>query len=472
MLLRTKFVGLVQGAIESPADPAPKSRPDTATQETVVAQDDSLFQIAAGQARRAFWLGASVIVVTVVVLTLWIVTAPIEAAIIGSGHVEVVDHRTTVQHQEGGIVASVHVHEGDQVKVGQVLIEIVDKSVESELAVVQSGLDAVRIRKSRLMAERALSRTPDFPEDLLHDGKPAVAAMIAAERESFQTNRAMLDIQLKLVDAQQSDARAEIAGLRREITQIQNAYDLLKNEIANAKRLVSQNYMTRNALSNLQREAADYRAQLENRRTQISRARKKIASLSVQKQEIRSNYVNQASQSLSDLEKEERRLFEQRRPLEDAVTRQSIRARVAGTVLAMEPLHPGSVLPPGGRILDIVPDEDQLVINARVAVGDIDEVSAGQIADIRFTAFPARRTPIVLGRVEHVSADRLYDKSTHQSYYEVEVSVDKESLKHARLPQLHPGMSATVFLRTHRRTMLDYILNPIIIFHEKSMRET
>ncbi len=471
MLLRTRIVAALPEKLRRKIPNRESARPDART-GSAASRDDATFAMAARQANRALWLGASVIVVTVAMLAAWVGVAPIEAAIVGAGHVEVVDHRTTVQHQEGGIVAAVHVREGERVRPGQVLIEIADKSAQAQLGVVQSALDSIRIRKARLTAERLRRRSVNFPPELRDSHDPALAPMIATERESFNANRMMLDTQLRLVDSQKADARAEITGLKREIAQIESAYGLLKAEISNARRLVAQNYMTRNALSKLQRQAADYRAQLENRRTQISRARKKISSLGVQKQQIWSNYVNQASQALAELEKEERRLSEQRRPLEDTVVRQRIKARIAGTVLAMEPLHPGSVLPPGGRILDIVPDEDELVINARVAVGDIDEVHAGQRADIRFTAFPARKTPIVLGRVEHVSADRLFDERTRQSYYEVEVSVDKKSLTEARLPPLYPGMSATVFMKTHKRTMLDYMLNPIIIFHEKSMRET
>jgi HlyD family type I secretion membrane fusion protein len=353
---------------------------------------------------------------------------------------------------------------------GTVLLEIVDRSVDAELGVVESSLNAIQIRKARLNAERALSHSISFSTD--RDEGSEIAAIIASERQSFQANRAMLNTQLQLIDSQKADARPEILGLKREVTQIKSAYDLLNNEIGNAERLVAKNYMAKNTLSTLRREAADYRAQLENRRTGISRAKKKINSLNVRKQEARANYVNLASQALTELENEERRLTEQRAPLEDAVVRQNVIARVAGTVLAMESIHPGSVLPPGGRILDIVPSQDQLMIGARVAISDIDEIHSGQSADIRFNAFPARQTPIVMGIVNHVSADRLIDESTGQSYFTVEVSVDKQSLLAANLPPLHPGMSANVFLKTQKRTVLDYLLNPVITFHEKSMRES
>ena len=431
---------------------------------------NALLSRAHRQARNATLFGLAVILASIGACSAWVAKAPIEGAIIGQGEVMVVDKRTTVQHREGGIVAKVHVREGDQVVPGTVLLEIVDRSVDSQLGVVQSGLNAIQIRKARLNAERSLSDSISFSSD--QKAGSEIAAIIASERQSFQSNRTMLNTQLQLIDSQKADARAEISGLKREVTQIKSAYDLLNNEIANAERLVAQNYMAKNTLSTLRREAADYRAQLENRRTGINRAQKKINSLNVRKQETRANYVNIASQALTELENEERRLMEQRTPLEDAVVRQNVTARVAGTVLAMESLHPGSVLPPGGRILDIVPSQDQLMIGARIAVSDIDEVHSGQSTDIRFNAFPARQTPVVLGTVNHVSADRLVDESTGQSYFTVEVSVDTASLVAANLPPLHPGMSANVFLKTQKRTVLDYLLNPVITFHEKAMRES
>ncbi len=425
------------------------------------------------QSLHALLLGMGVISITLTGVATWLVLAPIEGAVIGHGEVQVVNKRKTVQHQEGGIIAAVHVREGQQVASGDKLIELIDKSVESQLAVLQTRLNAVRVKKARLQAEQQMKKTFTFADDInsrIEDSK--LALVLSSEKQSFQAHRKILMTQLRLIDSQISDAESEIDGLTREIAQTRRAHALLKKEINNASQLMSQGFVTKNQVTRLKRSSADYKAQLENRRTQLTRAMKKIISFEIQKEEIRAHYVNAASETLATLESEEQSLQEQLTPLSDRLVRQSVRAPVAGKVLAMEPLHPGSVLASGGRILDIVPSEEILLVNARVALSDVDELYAGQQSEIRFTAFPTRKTPTVRGTVSHVSADRLIDKSNDQSFYEVEVAVDMTSLEQANLPQLHPGMPATVYTKTQKRTMLDYILDPLINFHEQAMRET
>lgn len=425
----------------------------------------------AKQTQMAILFGTAVIISSIASCTAWVSYAPLDAAIIGAGEVANIDRRTTVQHQEGGIVAGVLVREGDSVEKGAALIELVDKSLEADLAMVNSDLDKILIRKARYEAERNLQSKVTFPAILdLSDAQ--VANIVRTEEQGFISSRNLYNAQLDLVVSQQADLKAEIAGLKREITQLETAYNLLDAEIVNAQSLVQQNYLSRNALLSLQRESANYLAQLESKRTRINRAHQQIASLNLQKQEVRTAYIDRANQQLSELKNDERIIREKLAPLEDAVNRQVVTAGVAGRILAMESLHPGSVLSPGGRILDIVPDEDELIVSARINVADIDEVYPGQDADIRFNAFPARTTPVIVGSVRTVSADRLVDETNGQFYFSTEVRVKRESLESSQLPPLHPGMSATVFLKTQQRTMLDYFLSPIITFNEKSLRES
>lgn len=431
----------------------------------------SKFQEPVKQTSNAITFGILIIILAMAGCSTWMSVAPLEGAIIGVGEVTNLDRRTTIQHQEGGIVSEVLVREGDAVRSGTPLVELIDKSLDADLAMVNSDLDKILIRKARYEAERDLRETLDLPA-ALDITNPQVTNIVRTEEQGFSSSRKLYEAQQQLVVAQQSDLTAESTGLKREVTQLEKAYSLLEAEITNAESLVQQNYLSRNALLSLQRESADYLAQLESKRTRINRARKQIASLNLQKQEIRAAYIDRANQQLSELKNDERIVREKLSPLEDAVRRQIVTASISGRILAMESLHPGSVLPAGGRILDIVPDEDELVVNARISVADIDEVYPGQNADIRFSAFPARRTPVVLGNVKTVSADRLIDQNTGQSYFSTEIRVKRDSLEASQLPPLRPGMKATVFLKTQKRTALDYLLSPIITFNEKAMRES
>lgn len=428
---------------------------------------------ASRQLSSTVFLGFLVIVLSIAGIAAWASFAPIQGAIVANGEIQLQNKRTTVQHREGGIVASVHVREGQRVEKGEVLLEIVDKGVESELGVINTRLDAVRVKKARYLAEMKMQNTLAFPINLINrQGDPDLSAVMASERQSFAANRAMLMTQLRLIDSQIADADSEAQGLNREVGQIRSAAGLLGSEISNAKRLVSQGFLAKNALQQLRRTAAEYRADIENREMLITRAHKKGKSLAIQKEEARARYVNAASEGLAVLESEEKSLMQQLVPLKDAMVRQRVTASIAGTVLDMEPLHSGSVLARGDRLMDIVPERDQLMVVARIAVADIDEVHSQQVADIRFTAFPSRSTLLVKGTVNHVSADRLVDQRDQQPYFNAEVSVDMASLSEAGLPPLHPGMPATVFINTKERTLLDYLLHPVIQFHERAMRET
>lgn len=421
----------------------------------------------------ALLLGFFIITLSLVGVAGWVTFAPIQGAIVADGEIQLQNKRTTVQHREGGIVAAVHVREGQQVDKGQVLLEVVDKQVESELAVINTRLDAVRVKKARYNAEIALQNTLAFPTNLVNrQGDSDLAAVMASERQSFVANRAMLMTQRRLIDSQIADAEAEVLGLKREMGQIRSASGILSAEIRNAQSLVSQGFMAKNALQQLRRSGAEYRADIENRQTLITRAKKKATSLGIQKEEATARYVTAASEGLAALESEEKSLQQQLLPLQDAMVRQRVVAGLSGTVLDMEALHSGSVLARGARLMDIVPSRDQLMVVARIATADVDEIHAGQISDIRFTAFPARSTLLVEGEVNHVSADRLIDERNGEPYFNAEISVDMESLAQAELPQLHPGMPATTYIKTRERTVLDYLLDPVMQFRERAMRES
>lgn len=422
------------------------------------------------QSRRAIQIGIIVILTSIASCSAWITYAPLEGAVVGLGEVANLDHRTTIQHQEGGIISDVFVREGDSVQVGDPLVSLVDKSLEAQLGIVNSDLDKILIRKARYETERDLGDKIHFPA-VLNPDDPQVENIIRTEEQGFQSSKALYQAQLDLIASQQSDLKAEIAGLNREVIQINSAYELLNAEIANAQSLVQQNYLSRNALLSLQRESANYLAQLESKRTRINRAHKQIASLDLQKQEVKAGYIDNANQQLSELKNDERVVREKITPLKDSINRQYVTASVSGEILAMESLHRGSVLPAGGRILDIVPDEDDLIIKTRISISDIDEVYSGQDVDIRFNALPARKTPLVAGTVRNISADRLVEEHTGQPYFRADVSVTNAALEHAGIG-LHPGESATVFLKTQQRTMLDYFLSPIITFNEKTFRES
>ncbi|WP_127996249.1 HlyD family type I secretion periplasmic adaptor subunit [Piscinibacter defluvii] len=439
--------------------PAPTEPADLAAQWTAAA-------------RWAGWAGAASIVVAVAAMLAWAVWAPLGGAIVAMGLVKVDTNRKTVQHRDGGIVREILVREGERVKAGQTLVVLDDARIDSTLDQTSSQLDAFRIRQSRLDAERAMAPAWKLPETWRKRiGEPRLAEIVAREQALFTTRRAALDSQLRQLRDQIEEVKREIAARELEGTSVRSALAQMQEEVRLNEALAEQQFVNKTRVMALQRAASEYQMKQGENAAELSRAKRSATDLELRMSSLRDAYVQEATTELRDVNGKLIDLEEQLRSARDASTRKLITAPVAGRVVDLKLTTPGGTLGPRDPVLDIVPDDSPLIVDARVGVDAIGELRVGLPTDVRLTTYRQRNTPLIEGKVVYVSADSLVDRQTGAPYFVVHVELDRASLEHAGNPAVLPGMGAEVFVRTRERSAIDYLVEPLTNAMRRSMRE-
>ena len=408
--------------------------------------------------------GLLVIAGGLVAIGVWAYFAPLSGAVIAPGFVKVDLNRKVVQHQEGGIVRAVRVRDGERVAQGQELVLLDDVRIDAQLDLLRTQFDAERAKVARLEAERTLAAKPVFPKDRLKQ------EFVTREEALFRARREALDSQIAVLRRQIRETVEEADALAEQIGAEERALKLQKEELAANQRLLEQGYVQKTRLLTLQRAVAEYEARHSERRAELSKSRQRASELEFRILSMRNTYVQAATDELKESTGKMFDLEERIRPSRDASERQKIAAPIAGEVVGLRVFNAGSVIGPREVLMEIVPKEKRLIIEARIRPEDINHVRAGSEADIRLTAYQSRTTPLVPGAVTYVSGDRLVEQQTGSPYYIVHIDVPEQALGAANL-RLQAGMPAEVFIRTDTRTALDYLLAPVTSYLRRAMRE-
>lgn len=424
-------------------------------------------------ARKLAIAGALVIAAAFGGFAAWAALAPLSGAAIASGMVKVDSNRKTVQHLEGGIVKEIHVKDGDHVVQGQTLITLQDATVSASLDILGVQLYAEMAKAARVKAERDDHNAIEFPRELTsRSTNPKVAEILHSEQHLFDVRRKSLNDQIQSLREQNDEARREVAGVTDQIESEMRAIELLREELAANEGLYNDKFISKARILTLKRELAQTEALRSEHVADVAKAKQKMSELELRTLNLRVNRVQTAADDLEATTRKILDLQDRIKPSQDAMQRQSVVAPVAGEVVNLRVHTLGGTIGPREPLLDIVPSNNLLIIEARVAPDDIDEVHTGMPADIRLTPFSQRSTPLFRGTVTYVSADRLVDEATHAPYYEAHITVDAESLKSAPHVQLYPGMPAEVFIRTRERTALEYLLEPLTNTLRRAARES
>ena len=422
--------------------------------------------------RRIVRSGVLVIAGGGAALAAWAAYAPLSGAVIASGFVKVDLNRKVVQHQEGGTVRAVHVRDGERVRQGQALLALDDVRVDAALDLQRTQLDAERAKAARLEAERAYAARPVFPRDLVkRSGEAKVAEQLARENVLFRARRDALETQIALLRKQIAETVGEIEALGEQLAAEERALKLQKQELTANEDLLRQGYVQKTRVMTLQRATAEYEARYGERRAELAKARQRTAELELRILSMRNSYVQSAADELKEASSRIFDLEERIRPSRDAAERQRILAPIDGEVVGLRVFSQGAVIGPREVLMEIVPDDKRLIVEARIRPEDINHVRAGSQADVRLTAYQQRTTPLVHGSVMYVSGDRLVDAQTGAPYYVVQVNVSTEALAQAGNLKLQAGMPAEVFIRTDSRTTMDYLFAPVTAYFRRAMRE-
>ena len=416
--------------------------------------------------------GIGGILVLMLAVIVWAALAPVSGAVIAPGAVRVDMNRKTVQHQEGGIIGEILVRDGSRVKAGETLIVLKDMRVEAGIEMVQTQLDGEIAKAARLTAEQVWAENVSFPAELLkRAGDVRVEELLRRETTLFRARRESYDTQLKLLRAQTSDITAEIRAREQQIKADRAAVRFTREELVSNQGLLKEGFISKVRILTLERSLADVEARLGEHEAELAAARGRVSELRLRAEGLRTSMMQEAATEMQKTTVQILDLRERLRPFQDAADRQRIAAPIPGEVVGLKFTTVGAVIGPRDAILDVVPDNIELIIEGRIRPEDINYVTVGAEADVRLTSFRQRITPTVTGSVIYVSADRMEDKVDRMVYYVVHVRVTPEALAKAGDLRLQAGMPAEVFIKTAARSALLYVLDPISGFLQRSLRE-
>jgi HlyD family type I secretion membrane fusion protein len=394
---------------------------------------------------------------------LWLALAPLSGAVVAPAQLKVELNRKTVQHQEGGIVREILVRDGQKVRAGEPLVVVGDLRSNAEFGMLQDRLQAEMARTARAAAEAALQPRFVPPRDA---GEHA-----AREQALFVARRRTLDEQVASLQAQIRDGRAQASALEAQIAANEASARLSVEEIEINDKLAQQGFVNRTRMLALERGAADYRSRIAEAQSDLAAARQRAGELQARIAQARNQYQSQAADELKDASARVRELEERLRPSRDQVERQLVRSPVDGEVMAMRVSAVGEVIGPREAILDVVPEREKLVIEARIRPEDIDHVRKGSAAQVRLAAFDTRSIPLLPGTVTFVSGDRVTAPGGGESWFVATVELDATALQGHPHLRLQPGMPAELFVTTSERTLFEYLARPVAVFTSRAMRE-
>ena len=414
-------------------------------------------------------VGFAIIFLVFVVLGGWSATAPIDSAALASGTVKVENNRKTVQHLEGGIVKAINVKDGDKVKQGDVLLVLDQTQSLAELSILKSQLAIARAKQARLIAERDKADFIKFP--FVESDDPRISEVMISERELFEARKASLKGEIGLLEKKISQFETSILGLKASNANKSLLLASYLSEIGDNEALLADGFVNKQRLVDVQRNKDRTEGEIEENQSRIEGLQVQIEETRLQILQYNREFHRDVSIQLSETQSQVFDLEERISTIADKVKRTDVLAPSSGMILGLNIHTVGGVLAPGTPILDIVPEGERLIVEAEVSTADIDRLSIGMDADIRFSSFKSATTPMIDGRLITLSADSLLNEQTGLSYYLARLEVTQEGMDKLGELQLLPGMPAEVLINTGSRTVLEYLLQPATNAISRSMIE-
>lgn len=419
-------------------------------------------------------LGLATIALTFGLLTMWSIAAPLESAVVAPAHIVVDGNRKLVQHPEGGVVKQIHVREGQLVEVGELLIQLDTTAARVDTDVIEGQLLVLYAKRSRLEAERDGTKIADQVRGIgsIVDNEK-ISTELANEEVLFNSRQSSLDTETSLLSQKIVQQNERINGLVSQTTSIRHQMTFYDEQVRNTRKLQGDGYASVTRLRELETSKRRLAGELGANQAAIAEASSIISGAKLEIERSHNNLRQEAMLELRTVEPQIAELEDRRRAVINRLAMTGIVSPAKGRVFNLTAHTIGGVIEPGAAILEIVPDDDQLVIAASVSPQDVDRVHTRQESTIRFSALGGRETPEVLGTVAHVGADSLVDQQTGMAFYTVKIEIpDRETLATQLNGQtVIPGMPVEALINTGSQPAISYLLRPLTDAVSRSFRE-
>ncbi|XLZ69835.1 HlyD family type I secretion periplasmic adaptor subunit [Massilia sp. SR12] len=419
-------------------------------------------------------VGWTIVLIGVIGFLLWASFAPLDKGVPMSGYVAKESNRKAVQHLTGGIVKDILVRDGDQVKAGQTLVQMNDVAASSELGISESQYFGARTAAARLTAELKGASAISFPTELeTYRKDPRLQEQLALQNQLFASRRMAIESEVAAIQETIHGLEAQIKGLEesRESKKAQQGF--LKEQLDNTRDLAKEGYIPRARLLELERTYAQLGGAISEDIGNVARSRRQIAELKLRSVLRQQEYQRDVRTQLSDMQRESGALESRIRAQSMQVANTEVKAPADGVVVGSTVFTRGGVVAPGAHLMEIVPTQDALIVEGELPTHLVDKVHPGLKVELIFSAFNTNQTPHIPGEVVTVAADRAVDEKTGMPYYKVRARVSPEGTKMIAAHKLDvkSGMPVELFVKTGERTMMSYLLKPIIDRAHSSMSE-
>jgi HlyD family type I secretion membrane fusion protein len=391
----------------------------------------------------------------------WAFSTPLESAAVAPAVLTVESKRKSIQHLEGGIVCELLVRDGDLVERGDILIRLDATRAQAQLAIVRAQLDLGQATEARLMAERYGIDTPELPERLAARRDDATVAGIIAGQANIQlARREALTGESDILRQRIEQFREEISGLAALHRAVEQQIRSLRAELDDLRELMDRGYVTRTRVLALQRDIERLEGERASHLAGRAQAELGISEAELSILQLEQSFQQDVEAELAEVRAQNFEMLERIVAAEDVLRRIELLAPVSGTVVGLGVHGPGAVIEPARTLMEIVPSDDPLIVEARVPPMFIESVEVGQRTSVRLITIEQGRTPVVYGRLEMISADRI-TPARGTDYYRARILIEHDALSGIDSDLLYAGMPAEVLIHSGERTPLDIALKPI-----------
>ena len=393
----------------------------------------------------------------------WAALAPLDKGVAVSGKVMVSGHRKVVQHPSGGIVERIDVRDGDKVVAGQVLIRLKETPLLGQAQSLRSQFYGSLASEARLNAERDGALEVSFPTELRTlAAAPEVASNLALQRQLFDSRRQALLLDQQGIHESIAGAEAQLRGVRDSQASKVLQRTALTEQLQGLRELAREGFIPRNRLLDSERVYAQVLGSISEDYGRIGQLQRQVLEMRLKIRQLAEEYQKEVRTQLADTRVRTEDLRNRLASAEFELANSQLRAPVAGIVVGLDVFTEGGVIKPGQALMEIVPQEEPLLVEARVPVELADKVHPGLPVELMFSAFSQSTTPRVAGEVTLVSADRQVDERTDEPYYTLRAQVSEQGMAQLAGLQIRPGMPVEAFVRTGERSMLNYLFKPLL----------